>query len=210
VVEAIMSARTPIVLALIALVLLGYILAFERGRPGRSEIDSRSGLLLEGLIRDRITRIRIASGNDRLTLRRDGEGFDETWTLEEPEEGPADPGPIEDYLRNWEFAIPVRTLEEPTPEDLESFGIDSPRAEVTFEMGPAKVRVSLGSGSPVDGGGYVRIDDERPVIVVGKDVVALFGRTAASFALEGDAGAPLLSDLMDAGAMDGGAEDAEP
>ena len=47
-----MSARTPIVLLVIALVLLGYILAFERGRPGRSEIESRTGLLVEALVRD--------------------------------------------------------------------------------------------------------------------------------------------------------------
>lgn len=204
-----MSARTPIVLLVIALVLLGYILAFERGRPGRREIESRSGLLVEALVRDRITRIRIASGDDRVALRRQGEGFDETWTLEEPEAGPANPEPIEDYLRNWEFAIPVRTLEDPSPEDIVSFGIDSPKGEVVFEMGRAKVRVSLGSGSPVDGGGYVRIDDQKAVAVVGKDVVELFSRTADSFALEGDAGAPLLSDLEDAGPTDAGTDAAQ-
>ena len=113
---------------------------------------------------------------------------------------------IEDYVRNWEYAIPVRTLEDPSPEDIEQFGIDSPTAEVTFEMGRATVRVSLASGTPVDGGGYVRIDDEKPVIVVGKDVVELFSRTADAFALEDDAGAPLLSDLVDR--EDGGDGDA--
>ena len=90
-----------------------------------------------------------------------------------------------------------------------SFGIDSPKGEVVFEMGRAKVRVSLGSGSPVDGGGYVRIDDQKAVAVVGKDVVELFSRTADSFALEGDAGAPLLSDLEDAGPTDAGTDAAQ-
>jgi hypothetical protein len=73
---------------------------------------------------------------------------------------------------------------------------------VTFEMGRAEVRVSLASGTPVDGGGYVRIDDEKPVVVVGKDVVELFRRTADAFAIKGDAGAPLLSDLLDGGATE--------
>jgi hypothetical protein len=202
VVEAVVSARVPLVLAVIAALLVGYVLAFERGRPGGAEVTSRSGLLVEPLVRDRVTRIRIASGDERLVLRREGEGFDETWTLEEPREGPADAEPIEDYLRSWEFAIPVRTLGDPSPDDLERFGVNTPRAEVTFEMGRAEVRVSLASGKPVDGGGYVRIDDGKPVIVVGKDVVALFDRTWDSFALVGDAGAPLLEDLMDAGASD--------
>jgi hypothetical protein len=204
VVEAVMSARIPIILLIIAAILLAYVLLFERGRPGRKEIDSRSGLLLETVVRERITRIRIASGGERIALRREGEGFDETWTLEEPKQAPADPEVIEDYLRNWEFAIPVRTLQSPTPDDVQSFGIDKPRAEVTFEMGRAKVRVSLGSGSPVDGGGYVRIDDQQQVTVVGDDIVALFERGADAFELKGDAGAPDLSDLAEA------SEDAGP
>jgi len=191
-----MSARTPIILFVVAAILLAYVLLFERGRPGRSEIESRTGLLLEEVVRERITRIRIAAGDERIALRRHGEGFDETWTLEEPKQAPADPEAIEDYLRNWEFAIPVRTLQSPTPEDLKSFGIDAPKAEVTFEMGRAKVRLSLGSGSPVDGGGYVRIDERREVTVVSDDVVALFDASADSFELEGDAGAPDLSDLL--------------
>ena len=190
-----MSAKTPIVLLIIAAVLLAYVLVFERGRPGRREIESRSGLLVEGLVRELISRVRIASGEERIALLREGEGFDETWTLETPKPAPADPEVIEDYLRNWEFAIPVRTLQSPSPEYVRSFCIDAPKAEVTFEMGRGKVRVSLGSGSPVDGGGYVRIDDEPQVIVVSNDVVALFDRTASEFEIKGDAGAPNLSDL---------------
>jgi len=193
-----MTARTPIILLVVAAILLAYVLLFERGRPGRTEIDSRSGLLLEAVVRERITRIRIASGEERIALLREGEGFDETWTLEEPKQAPADPEAIENYLRNWEFAIPVRTLQSPSAEDLKSFGIDTPKDEVTFEMGRAKVRVSLGSGSPVDGGGYVRIDDGRQVTVVSDDVVALFARTVDAFELKGDAGAPDLLQLIDA------------
>ena len=191
-----MSARTPIILLIVAAILLAYVLLFETGRPGRKEIDSRSGFLLESVVRERITRVRIASGEERVALLREGEGFDETWTLEEPKQAAADPEVIEDYLRNWEFAIPVRTLQSPSPEDLQNFGIETAKAEVTFEMGRAKVRVSLGSGSPVDGGGYVRIDDGPQVIVVSDDVVALFDRKADAFEIKGDAGAPNLSDLL--------------
>lgn|GEM_PF-1594672 len=200
-----MSARTPIVLFIVAASLLTYVLIFERGRPGRTEIESRSGLLLESVVPERISRIRIASGGERVALRRTGEGFDETWTLEEPKHAPADPEAIEDYLRNWEFAIPVRILESPSSDDLRSFGIDTPKAEVTFEMGRAKVQVSLGTGTPVDAGGYLRIDDQRRVAVVSSDVVALFDRTVDDFELRDDAGAPDLSDLggaqEDAGAL---------
>jgi len=193
-----MSARSPIVLLVVAAILLAYVLLFERGRPGRAEIESRSGLLLEGVVPERITRVRMASGERHIALVHEGEGFDESWTLEEPKPAPADPEAVENYLREWEFAIPIRTLEHPTPQDLKSFGLDTPRAEVTFEMGRAEVRVLLGSGTPVDGGGYVRIDGDDAVAVVGGDVVALFDRSADEFEIKADAGAPDLSDLTDA------------
>ncbi len=195
-----MSMRTPLVLLIIAVVLLAYVLTFERGRPSATEIEARSGLLLESLIPERISRIRIASGDQRVVLRREGEGFDETWSLEEPKDAPADPEAVEDYLRAWEFAIPIRTLEAPTPEDLHAFGLDAPKADIRFEMGPAEVSISLGSGAPVDGGGYVRIGDGQAVTVVGKDVVELFDRTAKSFELQGDGGVASLPELIEADA----------
>lgn len=195
-----MTLRTPLVLLVIAVALLAYVLAFERGRPSPTEIEARSGLLLEALIPERISRIRIASGEQRVVLRREGEGFDETWRLEQPEEAPADSEAIEDYLRAWQFALPVRTLGAPTPEDLHAFGMDAPRAEVTFEMGPATLRVSLGSGEPVDGGGYVRIGDTKAVAVIGDDVVALFDRAAESFEARTDGGIPLLLEPIGADA----------
>lgn len=188
-----MTARVPLILLVVALSLFGYVLVFERGRPARTEIEARSGLLVEGLVRDRITRIRIASGDARTVLRREGEGFDETWTVEEPQQSPADPEKVEDYIRNWEFSVAVRTLEDPSGDDLAQFGANDPAGEVTFEMDRAKVRVTLAAGAPVDGGGYVQIDDERAVSVVGKDVVSLFHRTWDSFAAKTDA--PMLEDL---------------
>ena len=194
-----MSARVPIVLALVGALLLTYVLAFERGGPSATEVESRSGLLVESLVRDRITAIRIAKGEARTQLRREGEGFDETWTLEQPQHSPADPEQVEDYIRNWEFSIPVRTLESPSDEDRARFGLDSPRGEVTFEMGRAQVRITLASGTPVDGGGYVWIDDEPAVVVVGQEVVDLFDRRWDEFAVKDDAGAPLLEDLEGAG-----------
>ena len=34
-----MSARTPLILLVVAAILLAYVLLFERDRPGRTEID---------------------------------------------------------------------------------------------------------------------------------------------------------------------------
>jgi hypothetical protein len=188
-----MRMRTPLVLLIIAIGLLAYVMVFERGQPSATEI--------EALVRDRLTRIRIAFGDERVALRREGEGFDETWMLELPKEVPADPEAVEDYLRAWEFAVPIRTREKPTDADLQSYGMGRPEAEVTFEMGRASVRVELGSGTPVDGAGsgYVRIGDDKAVAVVGDDVVELFKRTAESFELKDDGGTASLPELINPG-----------
>ena len=193
-----MTARAPIILAVIVVLLAGYVFFFERDRPGRAELEARGGFLVEALVHDRISRIHISSGDAHMMMSRKGEGFDETWTLEQPVEAAADPERVEDYLRNWEFAIATRTLEDPSPEDVRNFGLDSPKASVRFEMGRAEVTVTLGSGTPVDGGGYVRIDDRNQVMVVPKSVVELFDIGAEHFRIKNDAGAPDLADLLDA------------
>ncbi|MDH3727092.1 MAG: DUF4340 domain-containing protein [Myxococcales bacterium] len=193
-----MTARAPIVLALIVVSLAGYVFFFERDRPGRAEIEARAGFLVQSLVHDRISRIHISTGDEHAVISRHGEDFDETWTLEQPVVAAADPGPVEDYLRDWEFAIATRTLEKPSPEDVQNFGLDTPKASVRFEMGRAEVTVSLGSSTPVDGGGYVRIDDRDQVMVVPKSVVELFDLGAEHFRIKNDAGAPDLADLLDA------------
>jgi len=193
-----MTARAPIVLALIVVSLAGYVFFFERDRPGRAEIEARAGFLVQSLVHDRISRIHISTGDEHVVISRHGEDFDETWTLEQPVVAAADPGPVEDYLRDWEFAIATRTLEKPSPEDVQNFGLDTPKASVRFEMGRAEVTVSLGSSTPVDGGGYVRIDDRDQVMVVPKSVVELFDPGAEHFRIKNDAGAPDLADLLDA------------
>ncbi len=198
VVEALMTARTPIILAIVVVLLAGYVFFFERDRPGRSEIEARAGFLIESLVRDRLSRIEVSSGDAHMAMSLEGEGFDETWTLEQPVQAAADPERVEDYVRNWEFAIATRTLEDPSAQDVRSFGLDAPKASVRFEMGRAEVTVRLGSGTPVDGGGYVRIDDRDQVMVVPKSVVELFDLGAEHFRIKNDAGAPDLADLLDA------------
>ena len=197
-----MTARAPIVLAVLVVLLAGYVFFFERDRPGRKEIDARAGFLVEALVRDRISKIQISSGGDRMEMSRHGEDFDETWTIDQPVEAAADPGLVEDYLRNWEFAIATRTLEDPSLEDIRNFGLDPPTASVRFEMGRADVTVSLGSGEPIDGGGYLRIDDRNQVIVAPESVVELFDLGLEHFRIKNDAGAPDLADLLDAEVRD--------
>ncbi|MEM7437903.1 MAG: hypothetical protein AAF436_22335, partial [Myxococcota bacterium] len=122
-----MTARAPLVLLVVAILLGGYIALFERDQPKQSDVEARDGFLLAPLARAHVTAVEIqpATG-ETIRLRREGEGFDETWTFESPAAGSVDLEKIEDYLRNWEFAIPTRTLEAPSDEDLRNFGLTEP------------------------------------------------------------------------------------
>lgn len=201
-----MTAKAPIILLVLALLLGSYLFFFERDRPRQSEVEARDGFLVQTLVHDRISRVHISSGDERMAMSRKGEGFDETWTLEQPVEAPADLERVDNYLRSWEFAIASRTLENPSPEDIHNFGLDEPIATVRFELGRADVAVSLGTGAPVDGGGYVRIDDREQVMVVPKSVVELFHLGAEHFRIANDGGAPDLADLLDAEVPDAGVD----
>ncbi|MEM7137144.1 MAG: DUF4340 domain-containing protein [Myxococcota bacterium] len=191
-----MTARTPLVLLALAILLGGYIALFERGQPKQSDVEARDGFLLAPLARERVTAVEIQpAAGETIRMRREGEGFDETWTFERPDSAPVDLEKIEDYLRNWEFAIPTRTLEAPSTEDLRNFGLVEPKATVRFEMGRASVQVGLGSGSPVDGGGYVRVDEHDHAVVVPDSVVALFDFDPEAFVVPEGSEEPTLDDL---------------
>lgn len=190
-----MTARVPIVLLLIALALAVYILVFERGRPGASELTSRAGFILDEVVPERVDEIRLDDGQAEIVVQRIGEGFEATWNIVEPVRVPADGARISDFLRSWEYAAPLRRLELTSDEDLRRFGVDAPKSAVRFGMGPTTVQVILGTGTPPDGAAYIRIDDRSEVMVVGKDVAELFDRALDELKAGPDAGAPDLDDL---------------
>ncbi len=192
-----MSGRAPLVLAAVLVLLAVYALVFERDRPSQSEIEARHGFLLESLVNERITRIRM---NDAVVLRREGEGFDETWVFETPNWGEANFDEVVNYVQSWEFAVPTRTLEDPSPEDRTAFGLNAPKSLVTFEMGRATTTVTLAAGDPIDGGGYVQVEGKTGVAVVPPSVVELFGLGAEHFRLAPEDVDPDLDALIGADA----------
>ena len=197
VVEALVSARTPVLLAVAAFLLAGYIVFFQLDRPRQTEIEQRHGFLVPSLVRERVTAIRVRSGDAETVLVREGEGFDETWTLGAPDGAPADIDKVENYLREWQFAMPTRTMESPTDEDVKAFGLDGPSASAQFEMGSGEITVFLGSGKPVDAGGYVRVGEGDHAVVVPESVVELFDVDPERFRDELDGGVPTLDQLIE-------------
>ena len=125
-----MTTRVPLVLFLIALALAAYIAAFERGRPGASELASRAGFILDEVVPERVDEIRLGDGQSEVIIQRAGEGFEATWSIVEPVRALADGDRIHDFLRSWEYAAPLRRLELTSDEDLRRFGVDAPKSRV--------------------------------------------------------------------------------
>lgn len=169
-----MSSRVPLALLVVALGLLGYILAFERGGVSRTEIESRQGLILDKVVREHVDSVRIGTGEQQIVAKREGEGFDEKWTLLAPKKGPANDITVDNFLGNWDYAAPLRTIQILGQEDVARFGFEKPKAYISFGMEATQVELFLGSGKPADGGGYVRVDDRPEVMVVDEQVVSFF------------------------------------
>ncbi len=191
-----MSFRVPLALLVVALGLLGYIYGFERrGAPSPNELGPRQGFVLDNVLRERVDSIRIGTGPGQIIAKREGEGFDEQWTLEAPERGPANDTTIDNFLGNWDYAAPLRKVQILGSEDLTRFGFDKPKAYLSFAMEATQVELFLGSGTPVDGAGYVRVDDRPEVMVVDEQVVSYFTANPEDWLGKSDAEPPTLDEI---------------
>lgn len=168
--------RTSIILGGVALVLLAFILFFERGSVSTSERDQRKGRILESFVRDRVTRIEIQRKGVTTVLVReeakpedaiDGSGF----RVEKPYASAADRDAVESLLGALEWITPRRSLGEASVKDLAQFGFDKPRYRVTFTAGRDHRSFSIGAPSGDGSGAYLQTGDDRLAYVVGKDLV---------------------------------------
>lgn len=191
-----MSVRVPLALLVVALGLLGYILAFERrGGPSPNELGPRQGFVLDNVLRERVDSIRIGTGAGQIIATREGEGFDAKWTLEAPEQGPANETTVDNFLGNWDYAAPLRKVQILGEEDLTRFGFDKPKAYLSFGMDATHVELFLGTGKPVDGAGYVRVDDRPEVMVVDEQVVSHFRANPEDWLGKSDAEPQTLDEI---------------
>lgn len=89
---------------------------------------------------DDVQRVRIQAGGVTVEARRNAETSvpERRWRLVSPYEAPGDTSAIEGVLRDLEFARISRFVnDEPSPVDLESYGLASPRAVIELTYSPS-------------------------------------------------------------------------
>ncbi|MFW6067718.1 MAG: DUF4340 domain-containing protein [Myxococcota bacterium] len=179
-----MSKRTTIVLAVIASGLLAFILLYERHTLSSGELAERGDRLLERFVRDKVDRLEIERGEERIVLiRKDEDEVDLSgaWRLVEPVEAPADEDAVESLLGSLEWANARRELSGIGAEDRERFGLAGARLRAWYTVADQRVPIVVGEQDPTEGGYYVQLDDREAAYVVGKDFVEALDREAGHF-----------------------------
>lgn len=174
--ENLSKHRTTLILTGIAAVLFGYIVLVERGSLSSGELEGRGTHVVQRFVRARVTRLELSHGDVHLVLTRDQtreedmDTFDVgTWALEEPVEGAADVDSVDALLSAVEWLDARRELDGIDAEDITRFGLDEPRATLTFTVANESHTVKVGGDDPIGDGVYVQVDDAPHAYIVGDD-----------------------------------------
>src|SRR3989338_1717436 len=123
-----MRLRTTLVLLIIAILVGGYILLYERKKPTTEQWKEKSKRVFD-IKSDRVSKLEISQGDKLLAFEKK----DNKWEMTTPLKYPADSGEIDRVVSKIEFLEWERLLKKGEWETKKSdFGIDKPRAEVNF------------------------------------------------------------------------------
>jgi hypothetical protein len=188
-----------IAMAVLAVVLGGYLYFVDRDRVTTTESDARKRNLLRAFRRAEITEIVLEDPNDTVRIgRRTDDAGDAMYFLAGGEL--ADQAAVDKLLSVLEFATAERRLEDGV--DRHAMGLDSPKARVTVSMGALTYRLSIGGSAPTPAGAsYAEVAGEG-VVVVSRDLVTELTRSHSAY--RGKTLVPYLSSSLSELRIEGG------
>jgi hypothetical protein len=178
-----MSKRGVIALSVVAALLLGYVLAFERTSVTSKELDERKARVLVSFVRDKVDRLELERQGKRVVLERKPakEGELRAFRVTAPFEAPADQDVVDRLLGELEWLSARRTLEPLTPEDQKRFGLAAPRYRVAFTIGGARHQLEVGHDDVHGESVYVRLDRAARAYVVPKTLLEVLDHEPGAF-----------------------------
>jgi len=163
--------RTPLVLAVIAVALAGYIGLCERQRPSTDQARAQRLQVFPGLARASVSQIEIDRGaRGKSTLVRAGEGTGAPRWLVAPDERPAAPGAVADLLD----AIDALEIDRQATIDAPAAGLEPAAALLAITLTsaaggrPARQVLQIGGIDATGRGAFVRRAGEGQILVVGR------------------------------------------
>lgn len=130
--------------------------AYQESSFNKSTFDLRDKSLVH-FERDQVTGLSVTTGGSTFALEK----RDENWRLTTPVESRADSGTVESLISRLESARMTSVVaDDATPDELQEYGLDSPRTSVTLDGPGATVLI----GSPSDDAAVFAKDAARPVV----------------------------------------------
>jgi len=156
-----MKTKNLAILATVVIVLLAYILLFERHQPTSEEARRDADKVFRGLEADDVTGLLIDRGGSQVRLEKVGD----VWQLQEPIQYPADDSNVSSTLSSLAGLSADRVL--PLDEvDAGEFGLDAPAAEVTLTLDDdSEISFVVGDEMP--------LGSKRPIRLAGSETIAI-------------------------------------
>lgn len=178
-----MSKRAVIALALVAGLLLGYVLLFERSSATSKELDERKGRVLVSFVRDKVERLEVERQGKRVVLERKpgAEGELRSFRVTAPYQAAADADTVDRLLGELEWLSARRTLDSLSAEDEKNFGLSAPRYRISYTVGRERHVLELGKPDVHGESVYARLDRAPRAYVVPKTVLDVLQHAPADY-----------------------------
>lgn len=164
-----MKSRSTLILIVVALVVGGLVyLDYRKGTPTNEAASQRNRLLK--LKAADVTRLEIVRTNQTIVLERTGT----QWNMKKPLAVRADDSAVNSILDEVEFAERTRTLTGTAPAE---FGVDAPRIRLSIQDKDGITSLRVGSETPTKDAVYVKVGDEKDIVVVRKSMYERLDRS---------------------------------
>jgi hypothetical protein len=164
-----MKTRTTLVLLVIAAAVFAYMFFYERKLPSTEEAQRRAQNIVN-FSHDKIDRIVIQNGNDKIDLRRQ----DKKWRLEAPIKDQADSSLIENLLlnlENWQKDTTISAKEiERDKNKLNEYGLSKPKLRLKLIGRDAPPEILFGKDAALEGKMYVRLENSNETFLAGQSI----------------------------------------
>jgi hypothetical protein len=164
-----MKTKTTLFLLAVVVALGLYIKYYESQRPNTEEARRQSQNVLN-FDRDKLDRIVIENGDDKIELRRQ----DKKWRLDAPFKDQADSGTVELLLSDLDSWQKVETISaDEIAKDksrLDEFGLSKAKLKLKLLGQEAPAEIVFGGDAALEGKMYVRLGDSNDVFIAAQSV----------------------------------------
>jgi Domain of unknown function (DUF4340) len=175
-----MKSKTTLILLVITAAVFAYMFFYERKAPTTEEAK-RQAQNVVNFSREKIDRIVIQNGDDKIDLRR----RDKKWRLETPIKDQADSSLIENLLldlESWQkdATIPAKELEADKSK-LNEYGLSKPKLRLKLRGEDAPAEILFGKDAALEGKMYVRLENSKETFLAAQSIKKEIEKKAAEF-----------------------------